>query len=105
MSPKLTWRTSAIEADLGTSYYIQNIRVIFQPSTYGLDIEVDCKRHLGYAPLVTCVNSDISATSVRRSPPNGWKFTMRPSSPIGGFATEDSMDTNLVYRFKLEVLH
>lgn len=94
-----------IEADLGTSDYVEKIRVVFQPSAYGMDIELDCKHHLAYAPLVTCVNSDVSAIAVHRSPPNGWKYDMRPSSPIGGFATEDSMNTNLVYRFRMEILH
>jgi hypothetical protein len=94
-----------IEADLGTSDYVRDIRVVLQPSDFGMDVEVDCKRHLAYAPLVTCLSSGISAVDVIRTPPNGWKYSMRPASTFTSIAAESGMNTNDIWRFKLEILH
>lgn len=94
-----------IEVDLGTAEYIDRIKVALQPSAYGMDIDLDCKKHLAYAPLITCLNSGISAVEVVRLPPNGWRFSMRPSSTQSALVLETAMSTNDVWRFKLEIMH
>jgi hypothetical protein len=94
-----------ILADLGASDYIENIRVVLQPSSFGMDVYADCKRHLAYAPIVTCLNSGIFVVEAVRTPPNGWKYSVRPSEPVQLIASEGNMPTNFPYQFKLEILH
>jgi len=48
-----------IETDLGTADYLEKIRLKFAPAVYGIEIMLDCKKHLAYAPLVTCLNADL----------------------------------------------
>jgi hypothetical protein len=94
-----------IEVDLGTADYIDRIAVTLQPAAYGMDITLDCKKHLAYAPLITCLNSGISTVEVIRIPPNGWKYSMRPASTFTSIADAAGMNTNDVWRFKLEIMH
>lgn len=93
-----------ILANLGASDYIQNIHVVLQPASYGMDVFLDCKQHLAYAPLVTCLNSGVFAVDATRTPPNGWKYSLRPSATVGWIPV-DKMETNFVWQFKLEILH
>jgi len=37
--------------------------------------------------------------------PNGWDYLIRPNSTESGIITDAPMDTNTVYRFKIEILH
>ena len=94
-----------IETDLGTADYLERIRVNLAPPAYAVEIVLDCKKHLAYAPLVACLNADLFAIQVERLAPHGWYYLMRPNSTVSGIMTEDPMDTNAVYRFKLEILH
>jgi len=94
-----------IETDLGTADYLEKIRLKFAPAVYGIEIMLDCKKHLAYAPLVTCLNADLFTVTVDRMAPNGWDYLIRPNSTESGIITDAPMDTNTVYRFKIEILH
>ena len=95
----------AIEADLGAGEYIQDIRVKPAPQIYGFEIMIRAKRHLAYAPLVSGINVDLSPQSVTRGKLHDWIIVMAPQSTVSPIIAEGAMDTNTVYRFKLEILH
>lgn len=94
-----------IEVNLGADDYIDHIAISLQPAAYGMDITLDCRKHLAYAPLITCLNSGLSTVEVIRTPPNGWKYSMRPASTFSSWILEGGMNTNDVWRFKLEIMH
>ena len=95
----------AIEADLGAGEYIEDIRVIPAPRMYGFEIVVKAKRHLVYAPLVSGVNVDLSPQTATRGKLHEWSVVLAPRSTKSRLLLEGGMDTNSVYRFKLEILH
>lgn len=100
----------AIDADLGAGEYVQDIQVTAAPQLYGFEILVKCKRHLAYPPLVSAVNVDLFAQSVTRGQRNDWRVLMTPESTAHPIISVNGvnallMDTNIVYRFKLEILH
>ena len=97
-----------IEADLGAEEYIEDIQVTPVPQKYGFEITIKAKRHLAYAPLVSAVNVDLFPESVTRGKMNDWKILMTQQTTMHvAYIVGDniSMDTNTVYRFKLEILH
>src|ERR1039458_4205926 len=95
----------AIEADLGAGEYIEDIRVIPAPQIYGFEIVIKAKRHLVYAPLVSAINVDLSPQTATRGKLHEWTIVLAPRSTESRIIGEAGMDTNSVYRFKLEILH
>jgi hypothetical protein len=65
------------------------------------------KHHLDHAPIVTGLNAGLYAEKVTPTPGsmNDWTILLAPQSTVGFIITEAAMDTNAVYRFRLEILH
>ena len=95
----------SIEADFGAGEYIDDIRVTPVTNIYGFEIQIKAKRHLAYAPLVVGIDAGLYPIKTTRGKMHDWNLVLAPNSTLGLLSLEDSMNTNTVYRFKLEILH
>lgn len=94
-----------IEYDAATADYVSEIHVVPVPDKYGYEITVVAKRHLAYPPLVNSIDANLYPTKINRGEKHTWKYLMIPNPNTGTFLSSEQMDTNAVFRFKLEILH
>lgn len=91
----------------GTEDYISNILVTPIPKDYGFEIKVNGKKHLDNAPIVTGLNVGLYEAQAEPTPGtmNDWTILMIPQSTVSAILGEANMDTNGIYKFRLEILH
>lgn len=96
----------SVEAAAGFEDYVADINVAPLPVKFGFQITVKAKKHLHYEPLVTCLDGNLHLSKSERGRLHDWVYEVVPN-PKGEmfFTKDDRMDTNAVFRFKLEILH
>lgn len=94
-----------VEADLGAMEYVTDFQIKVVPERYGFEILLTPNRHLAYPPQITSIDSDVVSSEVVRGAKYDWRILMIPQSTTKTLVTQDDMDTNQVYRFRIEILH
>lgn len=74
---------------------------------FGYEIHLKMKRHLHYPPLIVGANTDLFSSSAERLGLYDWKFRLTPETTISGILLDGgaTLNTNVIHRFKLEILH
>jgi hypothetical protein len=94
----------AIESNSEATDYIEDIQVTPVPEIYGFKVLLKAKRHFTF-PLVSPVDINLYPESTERTHGNDWLIVLRHRSLNTVLDSETAMDTNAVYRFKIEILH
>jgi len=97
---------NSVLAESGTEGYLSGIDVKPLPEKYGFRISLGFNKHLQNEPILTCIDANINVEKAERGQMHDWIFEMIPSTKGQMYLTsEDLMNTNHVYRFKLEIIH
>lgn len=94
-----------VEAELGAEEYIDGFKIVTVTNIRGFEVTITPKRHLAYPPQVTALNSDVVAVKSERGTKHDWRIVMSPQKTENFYMGYDDMNTNLVYRFLVEILH
>ena len=94
----------SVESDKGAMEHLNDFDVIFHQQAYAIELIIKPKHHLANPPMVTSLNSDLSSSLITRGKLHEWSVSMRSQSTLPIIITEQTMDTNKVYRFLVEIL-
>jgi hypothetical protein len=92
---------------IGTEDYIDRIVSTPSPTNSGYLFLIKGKRYIEHAPIITALNVSLYPESLSRTPgtPNDWTVLMSPQITYSVIGAAGGMDTNVVYQFRLEILH
>jgi hypothetical protein len=96
-----------IDTDLGAMAYL-NGPLILTKKGEGFEVHIPLKEHLGNAPLLTATDTALFQQSAIRTNSADWIIDMQPpksETVLMAVDTGQPPPTNLVYHFKLEILH
>lgn len=94
-----------VEAELGAEEYIDGFKIVTVTNIRGFEVTITPKRHLAYPPQVTALNSDVISVKSERGTKHDWRIVMSPQKTENFYMGYEDMNTNVVYRFLVEILH